>query len=552
MYILKKEILKLNKHYLIHESCEIYCKLWQGFDKKEISKSDVLPWSYNLIKRFEENWDWDELNRNNAILWNIGLIDSFFKYIKWDILSANTSVLWTTELLIKYQNLINFRMIANKSNLDDKVKFIICENLYKIERKKSGGYGYDVFHHLSDNLNMPWTEEFIEKYKYKISWFKFSNNCYVPWSIELIENFIDFWHWGHLGENPSLPWSISLIDNFKDFWVWFHLSRNENLPWTMKLIEKFYNRWHWIVLSENRFIPWPIDFLEYKFDRQCWKCLKNISWVTHYKNIETQRDKVRERCWAGLSSNYYLPWSEEFINKYIENWNWDNLSNNPALPWSLEFIDTFKEKWNWHILSSNPHLNIQWSAELLIKFRNKWTWTSKYIKKGNDHAVNPYGSICANSSIKWSIELIGPIKNEVDFWLLSLKGNINFEIVEKYFDKWTESRIYMHHSLKNSDFGYYSHDEKRTGWDNLCENHSLVWNDESIEKYFSNLNFYHLAKYGNLNMSWITAMKFPSRVKAFSPFYWDGRYACINQILKKRGYNLICIMNTNCEKNDLV
>lgn len=58
--------------------------------------------------------------------------------------------------------------------------------------------------------------------------------------------------------------------------------------------------------------------------------------------IEEFNDKWN---WNKLSSNKYLPWSEEIIEKFSDKWTWDILCWNQSLPWSKKLIDKFKDKW---------------------------------------------------------------------------------------------------------------------------------------------------------------------------------------------------------------
>ena len=47
-----------------------------------------------------------------------------------------------------------------------------------------------------------------------------------------------------------------------------------------------------------------------------------------------------------MSWNEGLPWTEEFIEKYVDKWDWSGLSNNEKLPWTEELIEQYKDKWN--------------------------------------------------------------------------------------------------------------------------------------------------------------------------------------------------------------
>lgn len=81
---------------------------------------------------------------------------------------------------------------------------------------------------LTDNPNIPWSLELIEKYKDECAWESYefagnlglSSNHFLPWSEELLDKYIDRWFWGELSSNPSLPWSFGLIRKYADRWTW--------------------------------------------------------------------------------------------------------------------------------------------------------------------------------------------------------------------------------------------------------------------------------------------------------------------------------------------
>ena len=81
---------------------------------------------------------------------------------------------------------------------------------------------------LTDNPNIPWTIDLLEKYQDYWAWesyefagnYGLSSNIYLPWSIELIEKYKEKWFWGELSSNPSLPWSLELIKRYDNMWTW--------------------------------------------------------------------------------------------------------------------------------------------------------------------------------------------------------------------------------------------------------------------------------------------------------------------------------------------
>jgi len=103
-----------------------------------------LPWSLELIERFEELWDWDSLSRNEGLPWSLELIERFEERWHWGKLSRNKS--------------------------------------------------------------LPWSLDLIEHFKEWLDWGAFSWNEGLPWSLELMERFEARWNWEYLfARNRDLP-----------------------------------------------------------------------------------------------------------------------------------------------------------------------------------------------------------------------------------------------------------------------------------------------------------------------------------------------------------
>ena len=49
-----------------------------------------------------------------------------------------------------------------------------------------------------------------------------STNEKLPWSEDFIEKYKDKWNWDMLSTNNGLPWSMHLLEKFEDQWVWFN------------------------------------------------------------------------------------------------------------------------------------------------------------------------------------------------------------------------------------------------------------------------------------------------------------------------------------------
>jgi predicted Ser/Thr protein kinase len=230
---------------------------------------------------------------------------------------------WIENFALNHKHQFRF-LISTKHSLSEKI--IEKYQTYKSHKTYSWSwFGLEI------NSKIPWSVEFIEKYKDKLSWcgitsslmgiYGLSLNPNLPWSEEFIEKYKDKWHWGEFGlsNNPNLPWSEEFVEKYKDKWSWKGLGGNKSLPWSINFIEKYENKWHFedFGLSRNQGLPWSIDLIE-KYEHK-W----DSTW---------------------LSSNRSLPWSIDLIEKFEHKWKWGSLSQNKNLPWSIYFLEKFDKK----------------------------------------------------------------------------------------------------------------------------------------------------------------------------------------------------------------
>ena len=146
-------------------------------------QNSKLPWTQQLIDRFENKWDWRYLSKNTTVLWSNTFIERYVKKWKWSILSNNEELPWSDSLIEQFKDYWDWDILSKKEN----------------------------------NL---WSIEHIEKFEDKWNWTILSENESVHYNDLLIEKYKWKWNWKNLSENKALPWSIEFIDEYKDFLVW--------------------------------------------------------------------------------------------------------------------------------------------------------------------------------------------------------------------------------------------------------------------------------------------------------------------------------------------
>ncbi|MDD2304059.1 MAG: hypothetical protein PHP53_05150 [Prolixibacteraceae bacterium] len=311
----------------------------------------------------------------------------------------------------------------------------------------------------------------------------------------------------HISCSTAIDWNNELITNFKDFWKWDDLQRNESITWNFDLIDANIDKLNWAYLYSYTSLTWSIEYIFKYIDYIVFssKIRKNKLGYSYYKWFPSDDNKYRYSQYCGsISLSHSVQWSKELIDCFIEYWDWEELCRNEAIEWSIELITLYNDKvnfdslsknkglkwsipliecfftrWNWNFLSSNPSL--PWSDELIEKYDSYWVWRDDKINYQN--IINQNDSInciSANTSVNWSVELLTRYSEVLDFWLISLFGNFDFEALKKFPEKFDEKRIIDTEVHRYSDYGTESAAVYRTGWENLALNNNVYISPRTI------------------------------------------------------------------------
>ena len=84
-----------------------------------------IPWSNELIAKYQNLWDWEYLHRNPSVNWNFDLIENNIEYLNWSYISSYPSLKWDVNKLLKYKD----HLIFATDNDNYRVKSqILCKN----------------------------------------------------------------------------------------------------------------------------------------------------------------------------------------------------------------------------------------------------------------------------------------------------------------------------------------------------------------------------------------------------------------------------------------
>ncbi len=355
------------------------------------------------------------LSRNYAF--TEAYLHKYRQVIDWGWISANNSIHWTADLIRLYKDKLDFEFFSMNSVAFADVNLLkVLMNEIDWEGSNSGKFFSSS---IALNQHIPWTSSLIRKYEHYLNFEHLSNNEKLPWSEQLIDQFQECWDWESIVSNSGIPWTLNLVNkyvdriNFSSKWVAFNLSATDQLD----LIEKYSGQLDWRVICSNSKLPWIEENL---FKR--WKSQLN---------------------WYGLATNELLHKDPLFFENNLEKWLGDPfnyfgmLSHNSALPWSAEFIDRFIDFWDWEWLCQNK--GVPWNAELIDRFIDKVEWGGR--KYSSDGSFRVKGGLISNENLDWTIDFLLRYEKHIDFdelfndavWDKAFKPYVDEIIVETIF-----------------------------------------------------------------------------------------------------------------------
>lgn len=147
--------------------------------KNVLSLRNDLPWTINLLEKFEDKWDWKLLSKNENLFWSEEMISRFEDKWNWNYLSENTGIYWNFNLLKKYETKWNWK------NLSANISMCFDEEVIDYY------FEFIDFYLLSSNKGIQWTEKLIDKYQNKLHLKSMKCNDKIPKLINLIFKYSD-------------------------------------------------------------------------------------------------------------------------------------------------------------------------------------------------------------------------------------------------------------------------------------------------------------------------------------------------------------------------
>ncbi len=222
-------------------------------------------WSLENFKSLKLKDAWSIICENEEFNWTDSEIKSNFKHIDWNALSFNSSLPWTVDLIRKYQKWWNFsalsHIIADKNYINDedfdtllsryaeKLDWkVICQGNNLSERHLNDYAKFINWRALSSNNRFIWSEEFINAHLEDIDWSVFTDCLSTPKAMNEEQNafrkkilflYADYLDFDLLSENNCVDFPNSFIRLYQDEFNWQKLINNPAVKWNDRLFFRY-------------------------------------------------------------------------------------------------------------------------------------------------------------------------------------------------------------------------------------------------------------------------------------------------------------------------
>lgn len=382
--------------------------------------SEFYPFKPHEIQKHFEQLDVKFLSNNYYAEWDSDTISMFKQKLDWSLFSASC------------RSFADVNMIQEFSK---EIAWISSDH-------EAGCTG------LSYNPKISWTEELIAKYENQLDFITLSYVESFPWSEKYIDKYIDRWDWEGLSYQPNLPWSEQFIAKYENHWDWDFIILNVKIPWTVPLLEKYFHRFDHMgstAFASNETFTNNIEIIEEFSDHLCWYTISrnpNLPWYEE-NLLERWKDRIE---WQSVAFNEFLLKDRTFFEKNLHRWlvkpeySFDLLSNNTSLPWSIQFIDRFIDYWNWEKLSGNNGL--PWNLELIDHYIDRWKWGYFELSEVDDECDEWESGLIGNQGITWNID-----------WIIRYEEFIDMEALKRDWFLWDKAfKPYMDEKLIDTVF----------------------------------------------------------------------------------------------------
>lgn len=318
---------------------------------------------------------------------------------------------------------------------------------------------------LSNNIALPWSFKFIEKYKNFLDWKYVKVNKFLYWDLEKITKYQNYIFSSKTQKYNEFKCAIgdyskAIIENKKNY----ALETNPNVKWTNSLIKKYESY---------------LDFHSLIF---------NGSVAIDDEFVELFENKINFKSLSSLNSKR-LKITPTTVEKYIDKWDLSLLIKNINIKIDFSLLEKIKDKIDWNYLIIRR--DFFWCNESIEKYSNYIFGANNEVERkkregsfidyqGYCNRINHSGYFESNENVEWTDNLINKYADKWE-WSILLKNpkiNISHELLEK-----------IKHFID---------------WDSFFKYGNTDWTEDIIDKYLGNLSYDVDIKllYSNVNVKW--------------------------------------------------
>jgi len=270
-------------------------------------------------------------------------------------------------------------------------------------------------------------------------------------------NEFDFVHLSGLDSEHNIKWDLRLLQKFKKLISEFrkheglNINQYTNIELNFDIVEEFKDHINWASIIHFKELKWTLPLLlKYK----------------HYIKFENRQVYTNgPYVQMGFSLHLETDWNIKTIEAFLENWNWRELCLNKYINWDAELINKFLDKVNFDSLSSNYHL--KWNTELIESFKDKWNWQI----------------LSGNPSLPWTLTLM------------------------KKYDYYWKWNVKLNYYYYGNNYESEGQEVETNNHPSISTNYGINWNIEMITYGMNKLDFWRLARKGNLTLDIVKLIK---------------------------------------------
>lgn len=278
---------------------------------------------------------------------------------------------------------------------------------------------------------------------------------------------------------------------------------------TEEEIFKYRNRIKWSIASDNCDIQWNrkmIDHCNYYLSWELFSrnpVFRNPELIDEFIPDLTHKSRPNDDVRLGISYNEHIHWTEELIDRYIDQIHFYGLSNNSNVDWSEYIINKYEDRWDWIVVFQND--NIKWTLPMMemgiLRFKDPSTLL-RIVRRNtgmisNLEIVMKYFNwidpdlIFSNSRLPWHKEnLLERWADRLDWDGLSQNQELLRDplFFEQNMDHWLDNDGKRFSNLSSCVTLSWSNEfilrfYERWNWENLSYNPVLPWSEEFIDQY---------------------------------------------------------------------